>query len=67
MISYKPFFKMIERKGITQYDLENRYLISKGTMDSLRNNRNITLLTLESICEMLECGPLDVFEFVKEE
>ncbi len=66
MISYEPFFETLKRKGITQYDLENHMDVSKGTLDSLRNNKNITLLTLESLCILLNCQPWDIFKFVKE-
>lgn len=67
MISYKPFFTTIKKKGITQYQLESEYNISKGTLDSLRQNKNITLLTLEHLCDLLNCDPQDVFEFVKKQ
>ncbi len=66
MISYKPFFKTLEKKGITQYQLEDNDLLSKGTLDNLRHNRSITLSTLEYICCLIECEPLDVFEFIKD-
>lgn len=66
MISYKPFFETIKRKGITQYQLENEYHVSKGTLDSLRNNKNITLFTLEYICNLLDCEPNEIFFLIKE-
>lgn len=67
MICYKRFFKTLKRKGISQYDLEYHYHISKGTMDKLRNNKNITLLTLECLCQCINCEPYEIFEFIKEE
>ena len=64
MIDYSPLWKTMKEKEITQY-----YLIKDGidrkTLDSLKNNRNITLLTLEKICDILECPPDGVFRFVK--
>lgn len=66
MISYKPFFETIKRKGISQYCLENEYNISKGTLDSLRQNKNITLYTVEILCDKLNCEPWDIFEIIKE-
>lgn len=64
MISYKPFFKTLEKKGISQYELLYIMRFSGGTLDSLRKNKNITLGTLEKICQTLKCKPCDVFEFV---
>ena len=66
MISYRPFFETIKRKGISQYSLENEYNISKGTLDSLRQNKNITLSTVENLCDKLNCEPWDIFELIKE-
>lgn len=66
MISYRPFFETIKRKGISQYSLENEYNISKGTLDSLRQNKNITLYTVENLCDKLNCESWDIFELIKE-
>ena len=66
MISYRPLFETIKRKGISQYSLENEYNISKGTLDSLRQNKNITLYTVENLCDKLNCEPWDIFELIKE-
>ena len=50
MISYKPFFETLKKKGITQYKLETEYGVSKGTVDNLRHNRSITLYTVDELC-----------------
>ena len=57
---------MIKKKGISQYQLENEYNISKGTLDSLRQNKNITLFTIENLCNLLNCEPWDIFVIIKE-
>lgn len=64
MISYKPFFDTLKKKGITQYKLETEYGISKGTVDNLRHNRSITLYTVEELCRTLECEPWEIFEII---
>lgn len=53
MITYEPFFKTLKKKGISTYKLINDYGFSKGTLDSLRQNRNITMETLNLLCNML--------------
>lgn len=52
----------MEEKGITQYRLLQGGIDNK-TLDSLKKTRNITLLTLEKLCDILGCTPNDVVEF----
>lgn len=67
MISYKPFFDTLKKKGISQYKLETEYGVSKGTVDNLRHNRSITLYTVEEFCRILDCEPWDIFELVPDD
>ena len=62
MIDYAPLWETMKRKKISQYDLINMG-IDKHTMDSLRNNRSITMNTLEKLCVLLECGPDGIVSF----
>ena len=62
LISYKPFFETLKKKGITQYKLETEYGVSKGTVDNLRHNRSITLYTVDELCKIIECEHWDIFE-----
>ena len=55
----------MKQKGITQYKLL-KMGIDNRTLDSLKNNRNITLLTLEKLCNILDCTPNDIVVFDKE-
>lgn len=65
IISYAPFWKTLEKKGITQYNLINEYGFSTGTLDTLRKNNSITMNTLEDICIMLDCEMWDVVEIIR--
>ena len=65
MISYAPFWKTLEEKGVTQYQLIHEYNFSTGTLDTLRKNNSITLNTLHDICDMLDCDITDVVEFIR--
>lgn len=66
MISYNPLWKTMKEKNISQY-----YLLKSGidnkTLDSLKKGKNITLLTLEKLCNILNCTPNDVIEFIDDE
>ena len=62
MIDYSPLWKTMERKGISQYYLLHQGIDNK-TLDSLKKNKNITVLTLEKLCRILNCSPNDVLQF----
>lgn len=66
MITYEPFFRTLKRKGITTYALVNEYNFSKGTLDSLKQNRNITMETLNYLCNLLDCGVEDIIHYEKD-
>ena len=57
-------WETMKRKGITQYRLLKSGLDNK-TLDTLKKGNNITLLTLEKICEILDCTPNEVVRFTK--
>ena len=64
MIDFSPMWKTMEDKGITQYKLLKSGIDNK-TLDSLKKNNNITLLTLEKLCESLDCSPNEVVRFIR--
>ena len=64
MLDYSPLWKTMEEKGISQYRLIKSGIDNK-TLDALKKGNNITLLTLEKICVILECTPNDVVQFQK--
>lgn len=66
MITFNPLWETLKKKGISQYDLITKYGMSRGTLDNLRHNRSITLVTLNDICIMLDCDIVDVIEYKKE-
>ena len=64
MIDYSPLWKTMEHKGISQYKLIKSGMDNK-TLDALKKGNNITLLTLEKLCMILDCTPNDVVRFLK--
>lgn len=64
MISYSPMWETMRRKQITTYTLIEKYKFSKGTLDSLKQNRNISTATLNDICRMLDCRVEDVLVYI---
>ena len=66
MIDYSPLWQTMRNQGISQYQLLHNGIDNK-TLDSLKKGKNITLLTLEKICIILNCTPNDIVQFVKDE
>lgn len=65
MLDYSPMWETMERKGISQYSLLKAGLDNK-TLDGIKKGKNITLLTLERICMILNCTPNEIVRFVAE-
>ena len=65
MISYRHLWETMERKNVSQYRLL-KLGINNKTLDRLKKRQNITLLTLERLCELLDCTPNDIVAFTKE-
>ncbi len=62
MISYRPLWETMKQKGITQYQLLKSGIDNK-TLDSLKKDKNVTLLTVEKLCTIIDCSPNDIVEF----
>ncbi len=63
MITYDPLWDTMKRKGITTYALIKNYSFSRGTLDSLKHNRNISTATLNDLCTILSCKVEEVLVF----
>lgn len=66
MFDYSPLWETMKRKGITQYQLINKYDFSTGTLDALRKNNSITVNTMETLCLILDCTPNDILRITRE-
>ena len=64
IISYAPLWETMRRKGITTYTLITKYSFSKGTIDSLKHDRNISTATLNDICNILQCEVDEVLKHI---
>ena len=62
MIDYGPLWETMKRRQVTQYQLLQKGIDNK-THDSLKKNKNITVLTLEKLCRIIGCTPNDIIAF----
>lgn len=63
-ISYSKLFERMAEKGVKKIDLRNQYKMNPKTVDSLVNNRSVTVDTLMTLCKILDCQPGDLVEYV---
>lgn len=66
MLDYSPLWHTMNRKNVSQYRLLKEGIDNK-TLDALKKGRNITLLTLEKLCRILECTPNDIIQFLPDQ
>lgn len=66
IIDYSPLWETMRERKLTQYHLLKSGIDNK-TLDSLKKGKNITMLTLEKLCNIIGCTPNDVVRFIKTE
>ena len=64
VISYEPMWETMRRKNITTYALIKNYGFSRGTLDSLKQGRNISTVTLDDLCRILDCRVEEVLRYI---
>ena len=65
MVDYIPLWDTMRKREITQYMMLQDKVLDNHTLDRLKKNMNITLITLERICTYLDCTPNDVIRFTE--
>ncbi len=56
----------LKEAGYNTTRLRKEKLLSEGVIQSLRENKYIALQNISKICEILDCQPGDLMEYVKE-
>lgn len=65
MISYEPLYKTMKEKNITTYKLIKDYNISRSLLDRLKHNKPISTVTLDDLCNILDCRVEDILIHTK--
>lgn len=63
MISYDPFWKTLQEKNISKYQLIYHWGISSNTLRRMGHNEAISTTTLNELCLILDCEVQDVIQF----
>ena len=62
IFDYSPLWETMKRKEISQYKLLKGGIDNK-TLDSLKKGKNITMVTVEKLCKIIDCTPNDIIKF----
>lgn len=67
MISYRPFWETLKRKGVSTYALINHYGMSSNRFTRMRKNLPLSTTSIDDFCRILNCRVEDIMEYVAEE
>ena len=67
MISYKPLYETMKKRGVTTYRLINEFGLSRSLIDRLKHDKPISTTTINDLCRILDCRIEDVAEYEKDE
>lgn len=66
MISYKPFYETLFKKGPTESCLIFKQGFSANTLYRIKQGEAISTKTLDALCYALDCQVQDIIQFQKE-
>lgn len=64
-ITYGKLLKKMSEQGLTTYRIRKDKIISESTLQRIRENKGITTDAVAALCEVLDCQPGDILEYVK--
>ena len=56
----------LKEKGITTYQIRKEKLLSESTVQKLRAGVGVSWENLETLCQLLDCQPYELIEYVKD-
>lgn len=63
MISYEPFWKTLNSKNMSTYDLIYKHGLSANTVHRMKSGKDITTKTLNGLCFILKCSVSEILEY----
>ncbi len=67
MITYYKLLDMLNRRGMTREQLRIAIGAGPNTIAKISKNEPVTLTTIDKICEVLNCQPGDILEYISSE
>ena len=65
MISYEPFWRTLKTKNVSTYILREKYNVSPNTLTRMKNNKYLSMRTIEDFCKILDCGIENIVEYIR--
>ena len=66
-VTYKKLFHLLIEKDMTASQLQKQANFSANIITRLKRNGYVSLDTIESICNVVDCGVDDILDFIKDE
>lgn len=63
LISYRPFYETLNKKGVTEYALIFKHGMSANTLYRMKKGEAITTKTIDTLCFILSCKVSDILEY----
>ena len=64
-ISFQKLASVMQQKGIKKYDLR-RSGVNGNILDKALKNGNVDTRTISKLCQILECQPGEIMEYVRD-
>lgn len=66
-IIYDKLLKLMQEKGLTSYKIKQEKIIGQATLKKIKEGGDIDTRTISKLCEVLDCQPGDILEYVPSE
>ena len=67
-IKYKiNVLEELKAKGYSTYRIRKDKLLSESTVQKFRNNQSVSWENITTLCQLLNCQPGDIMEYVEEQ
>ena len=67
-LTYKiNVLEALKKAGYTTYRLRTEKLLGEASLQKLRNNEVIGINNLETVCQLLNCQPGDLLQYIPEQ
>ena len=67
MIDYSPFWSLLKEKGIKVTHLSRDHRINPKTIQAMRENKPISMRTVDELCQALKCNVGDIVKIYQNE
>lgn len=64
MINYSPFWKTLENSKESLATLTNEHGMSNYILLRLKNNKEVSMKTINRLCRILDCQIQDIMEYI---